>query len=440
MNIISRLKSGGIVRAFRHRDFAIYAIASWCSDNGMWIMRIAMGWLTWDLTHSGAWLGGMVLAQALPSVFLVPFAGAMADRIDRVKIMRVTVAISIVIASTLSVLTHAGYVTIWVLLGFAIVHGIVGTIAVPARVTIGPNLVPRADIAAAIGVNSVLFGSATFLGPAISGILITQVGIAFSFASNAILNALLVIALWIIKVERQERNVSHGSILSDVAEGVRYAAAHPGIMPALMLATCSATLVRPLGDLMPGISDTVFEAGAHGLATLMACMGVGGMIGSFWLANRNRITGMSSIYLYGTTIYALSTAAFAASSYMVSGMFFMVIIGASMSVSNNASQILIQNAVVGSMRARIMSLYSYNYRTMPALGAIAMGAAANSIGFQIPVAVGAVLLLACLVWTFRRHDAMRSSLETIVEDGATAHQETEHHIAEDKAPERKAAE
>ena len=80
LNIVSRLKSGGIVRAFRHRDFAIYSIASWCSDNGMWMMRIGMGWLTWDLTHSGAWLGSMVLAQALPSVFLVPFAGAMADR------------------------------------------------------------------------------------------------------------------------------------------------------------------------------------------------------------------------------------------------------------------------------------------------------------------------------------------------------------------------
>jgi len=416
LNIVSRLKSGGIVRAFRHRDFAIYSVASWCSDNGMWMMRIGMGWLTWDLTHSGAWLGSMVLAQALPSVFLVPFAGAMADRIDRVKIMRVTISISILLASSLSALTYAGYVNIWTLLTFAIVHGIVGTLSVPARVTIGPNLVPRADIAAAIGVSSVMFGSATFLGPAIAGILITQFSIAFTFAGNAIMNALLVIALWVIKVARAEINKSHGSILSDVVEGIKYAARHPGIMPTLLLAMFSATLVRPVGDLMPGISDTVFNAGAHGLATLMACMGVGGMVGSFWLANRNRITGMSSIFLHGTTVYALSTAAFAASDNFTMGMICMVAIGCSMSISNNASQILIQNSVVGSMRARIMSLYSYNYRTMPALGALAMGAAANYIGFQIPVAVGAVLLLGGLVWAYRQRDAMRNSLETIVDD------------------------
>ena len=419
LNIVSRLKSGGIVRAFRHRDFAIYSIASWFSDNGMWMMRIGMGWLTWDLTHSGAWLGTIVLAQALPSVFLVPFAGALADRIDRVLIMRTTISVSICIAATLSAMTYAGHVTIWVLLAFAIVHGIVGTIAVPARVTIGPNLVPRADISAAIGVSSVMFGSATFLGPALSGILITQFSIAFTFAGNALMNVLLVAALWIIKVARSEVNKSHNSILSDVVEGMRYAAAHPGILPTLVLATCASTLVRPLGDLMPGISDTVFGEGAHGLATLMACMGIGGMFGSFWLANRNRIVGMSTIFLHGTTVYALSTAAFAASNNFTLGMIWMVVIGCSMSISNNASQILIQNAVAGTMRARIMSLYSYNYRTMPALGALAMGTAANAIGFQIPVAAGAIILLAGLAWTYRRRDAMRNSLETIVEDAPT---------------------
>ena len=126
----------------------------------------------------------------------------------------------------------------------------------------------------------------------------------------------------------------------------------------------------------------------------------------------------------------MTDSAFAASSNFTLGMICMIVIGCSMAVSNNASQILIQNAVAGTMRARIMSLYSYNYRTMPALGALAMGTIANSIGFQIPVGVGALLLLAGLAWTYRRHDAMRGSLETIVEDSARA-----DHPAEKKAAE-----
>ena len=431
LNLLSRLRSGGIVRAFRHRDFAIYSLASWCSDNGMWMMRIGMGWLTWELTHSGAWLGSMVLAQALPSVFLVPFAGALADRIDRVKIMRTTLMFSIAIACTLSAMVWTGHVNIWILMTIAIIHGIAGTMAVPARVTIGPNLVPRADIAAAIGVSATLFGSATFLGPAFAGVLIANVGIAATFAGNAAANVILVIALWMIKVERQERNRGTGSILGDIVEGARYAVRHPGIMPTLVLATCSATLARPLGDLMPGISDTVYQAGAHGLATLMACMGVGGMVGSFWLANRNRILGMTTIFIAGTTIYALSTAAFALSTNLTLGMFFMLIVGGSMSISNNASQILIQNSCAGSMRARIMSIYSYNYRTTPGLGALAMGAIANSYGFPLPVAASAILLLLGIAWVYMRRQPMRDSLEIVDDDSAaTAHKPIERKAAE----------
>jgi MFS family permease len=416
MNLFSRLKSGGIVRAFRHRDFAIWSLASWCSDNGMWVMRIGMGWLTWELTHSGAWLGGIVLVQALPSVFLVPFAGALADRIDRVKIMRATQSCSVVLASGLCAMTLAGWVNEYMLLLYALVHGIVGTMAVPARVTLGPNLVPRTDISAAIAVGSVMFGSATFLGPALAGLIITQAGIAWTFAGNALGNILLVIALSMIRASRQEHHKSSGKLIDDIADGVRYVARHPGIRPTLILAAASSILVRPLQDLMPGFADTVFFRGAEGLATMMSAMGVGGMIGSFWIANRNRIIGTSRIFLWSSALYSLSTLAFAISGNFWAAVAALVVTGGAMSVAGNTAQILIQNSCAGTMRARVMSVYSYNYRTMPALGAIAMGAIANAVGFQIPVAVAAAIGLAAVAYTFRARRTMRETLEAVNED------------------------
>jgi MFS family permease len=418
MTLIERLQSGGIVRAFRHRDFAIYQLSSWFSDIGMWLMRIGMGWLTWELTHSGAWLGGIVMAQSLPSVFLVPFAGALADRLDRVKILRWTQCVSICLASGLAAMTWAGLVNEYALLGYAVLHGAVGTLAVPARVTIGPNLVPRADISAAIAVGSVIFGSSTFLGPALAGLLIVQAGIEWTFAGNALGNLILVIALGMVRLTRQERHVSERSILGDVVDGVRYVVRHQGILTTLVLATCSAMLVRPLSDLMPGFADTVFLRGAEALAILMAAMGAGGMIGSTWLANRNKLVGTSAIFLWGSLVFALGTAAFALTSNFFVAIVCMTVIGGAMSVANNSSQILIQNAVAGSMRARVMSLYSYNYRTMPALGALAMGAAANWIGFQPPVVAGALACVAAWLWAWRRRQLMRDSLETMSEDAA----------------------
>jgi predicted MFS family arabinose efflux permease len=225
-----------------------------------------------------------------------------------------------------------------------------------------------------------------------------------------------VIALGFVHVARQERHVSQGSVIDDVVEGVRYVAKHQGILPTLILASASAMLVRPLQDLMPGFADTVFLRGAEGLAILMAAMGLGGVAGSLWIANRNRMSGTATIFLWGSLAYALCTLAFAATSSFWAAVVVMIVTGAAMSIANNTGQILIQNAVAGSMRARVMSLYSYNYRTMPAVGALAMGAAANTFGFQVPVEIAAALCVAACAWTFRRRAAMRRSLESVNED------------------------
>jgi predicted MFS family arabinose efflux permease len=237
-------------------------------------------------------------------------------------------------------------------------------------------------------------------------------------------NVILVIALWFVKIERQEHHGRASRIIDDVVEGIRYVARHPGIMPTLALAATWAVLARPLQDLMPGFTDTVFGRGADGLATLMAAMGVGGMIGSFWIANRNRIIGTSAIYLWSSAAYSATAVLFALTSHFWLAVALLVAIGAFSSVSGNTAQILIQNACAGSMRARVMSLYSYNYRAMPALGALAMGTAANAIGFQIPVAVAAALCLAATLLAFRRRRAMRESLEAVNEDVPAAARST----------------
>ena len=114
-----RARSGGGFRAaFRHREFAIYAFASFVSNVGMWVMRIGVGWFAWDLTHSGAWLGAVALGQALPSVVLTPFAGALADRMDPVRLMRVTQAASFCFAAAIAAITFAGWASPFLLVAW----------------------------------------------------------------------------------------------------------------------------------------------------------------------------------------------------------------------------------------------------------------------------------------------------------------------------------
>ena len=410
--MVGGFKASGIARAFRHRDFAIYSAASGISNIGMWVMRIGMGWFTWELTHSGAWLGFIVAAQALPSIFFVPIAGALADRFDRIKILRLTQLGSMILSAGIASMIFLDLVNIYILAGYAFAHGIVGTFGIPARVTIGPNLVPKEDISVAIAVSSVVFGSATFIGPAIAGLIINWIGIGYTFALNGLTFLVMYMALGMISLARTENKESGSSLMADVVDGVRYAAGHGGIPPVIILTISAAILARPLTELLPGFADVIFGRGAEGLAAMMSAFGVGGMAGSLWLANRNRVEGTTSILLVGTATLGVLTAVFASTDSYPAALLIMVVLGLAGSAAMNGAQILIQSAVEGSMRARVMSLYSFNYRAAPALGAMAMGGASSVMGLQFPVAVSALLLLAIWYWVFLRRRQLRAALET----------------------------
>jgi predicted MFS family arabinose efflux permease len=169
--------------------------------------------------------------------------------------------------------------------------------------------------------------------------------------------------------------------------------------------------VRPLTELWPGFADAVFERGAEGLAALMSAYGVGGLIGSLWLASRNRLEGTTTILLLGTATSGVLTAIFASTDAYYTALGIIVVLGLAGSASMNGAQILIQSTVEGSMRARVMSLYSFNYRAAPALGAMAMGGASSLFGLQFPVAVGALMFLAIWYWVFLRRRRRRRALE-----------------------------
>ena len=410
-------KRGGFAATFRHRDFAIYSVAQWISNIGMWVMRVGIGWLAWDLTHSGAWLGAVALGQALPSVFLTPIAGALADRMDPVKLMRMTQAASFWFAGAIAAVTFAGYVTPILLVTWSFCHGLAFALGLPARTVIGPNLVPREDISAAISVSSVIFGSSMFVGPAVSGLLIEHFGPAWTFTVNTIAYGSMYVALLGIKLLRVETHKSGGSIIADTVEGVKFVAKHRGIRAVIGLAFIMSICIRPMIDLMPGFADAVYHRPTEGLATLMSAFGIGAMIGSIWLANRNRLAGTVRITIIGNAVSALLIITFAAFAIYPLAVAAMFGLGISAAMGFNGAQILVQNAAAGPMRSRVMGLYAYNFQGVPAAGAMIIGFASSFFGLQIPAVIAGFLSLSAtlLVWRGRRQ--ITADMETGGESG-----------------------
>jgi len=415
--VLSPFRGQGLARAFQHRDFSVFITGHWVSAVGLWVQRVAVGWLTWELTHSGAWLGGVALAQALPSMLFLPLSSTIVDRVDRLRLLRITQLASFSISGGLAVLVFADLMTIHLLLAAVLLFGVVAAFSMPAGQTVVPNLVPKKDLSAAIAVGTFAFSSSTFIGPAIAGLLIVKAGIGWAFVFNAFSFLVQYAAIRLIRNFRHEhRSGNKKSILDDMFDGLRYTAKHGGIMPLLILSVTLSFLARPLQDLLPGFADVIFKTGPEGLATLFAAFGIGGLAGALWIANRNRTEGITAIFLYGSILAAALTIVVALTRSFQVAVVAMAFLGMIMSAASNAAQIGIQNIVAGEMRGRVMGLYTLNYRAAPALGAMLMGGLSTLFGLQVPVATGGALCLIAFVIALTRRRAIAASIEAFAVD------------------------
>jgi MFS family permease len=414
-NIIAYFGTQGFARALRHRDFMWFSMTSWVSTTGMWMQRVGVGWLTWELTHSGVWLGIMAAANALPGIVLLPFTGAFADRIDRLKLMRVTQSINFIANSLLAALTLTDHISVEIMFAITLLSGVVQTFNMPARMTIAPSLVPLQDLPAAISVNSFQFTTAMFIGPALAGFLIAHGGVGLAFVANAASYLPFYVILYVITLaDRPMRPQADTGIIADVVDGIKYVANHPGIGPILTATLLLSILVRPLSDLVPGFVDEVFREGPAELGLVLSAYGCGGMVGSFWMGNRGRLQGSARIFVVFSFILTTFTVAFASIDVILPAIAIMAVLGASNSISNNAAQSLIQAAVAPSHRGRVISLYSLNGRAGPALGALIMGYLSHILGLQIPTAGAAVIGIGVVLYVARARRKIADATEVAV--------------------------
>ncbi|MFN4089529.1 MAG: MFS transporter [Alphaproteobacteria bacterium] len=404
-------RSGGIGRAFSNRNFRIWTAGNVFSLIGTWIQRVAVGWLTWELTRSGAWLGLIAAAEFLPSIFAGPLGGAIADRVDRVKLTRICQILLAFQAVALGVLTLTGQITPELLFLLTLFFGIVTAFGQPSRLSLITVLVRREDISAAVAINSVMWNGARFIGPAIAGGLIVWVGIGWTFLFKAATVLSFLFAITLLTLPPMEQKPRTVSMWREIAEGFAYAFRHPAIGPLLLLLVAGSVFARPFAELLPGFADAVFGRGAEGLALLTSATGLGAVIGGVWLGQRGRLTGQTGISILSTLLLSLGLLAFCATDWFWIGAASLVVAGFGMVVHGVTTQSLIQHACEPAMLGRVLSIYGLSFRAGPALGAIMMGAASEFIGLRIPVAIGAVLCIVVWVWALRRRRAMAAILE-----------------------------
>jgi MFS family permease len=400
-----------VARAFAHRNFRVYVSGNSISLIGWWLQRVAVGWLTWTLTHSGTWLGLVALADFLPVLILSPYAGVLADRHDRVWIIRISQLCGCAQASLLALLVATDTITVELLFSLVLLLGIASALAQPARLALIPNLVDRGSLPSALAINSVIFNAARFIGPAIAGVLIAEVSIAAAFAANALGYVAFQVSLARLRglppLPVSERQ---GAVRSSI-EAYAYASRHSGIGPMLLLFAVTTIGTRGFIELFPGFADSVFERGPQGLAMLTSTVGLGAICGGIWMVLRPAIAGLAAVVLGHTLLMSLAILAFTATDRFYLALPCVFVAGAAMTITGTGAQTLIQAAVDSGMRGRVMALYGMIFRAGPAVGAVLMGLASEHLGLRLPLALGA--LASCGFWllTRLRHRRIAAALE-----------------------------
>jgi len=402
-----------ILTALRIRNYRVYMVGSIFSLTGFWMQRIAIGWLTWELTGSGWWLGMVAAAEFLPSVIVGPLAGAAVDRWEPMHVIRASTALRIVVSVLLFGVTAVGFVDVGWLFAINGVLGVIASFNQPARLALLPSLVHREALTVSLALDSVVFNLALFVGPAIAGALISTGGTALTFLVTAgtfcvQLAALMMITLYVRDRDRQEKAQS---LFSDMIDGLRYVARHEGIAPLLFLHAAAFIGGRGVFELMPGIAGDVFAGGAETLALLTSSIGIGAVFGGLWIAQRGVAPGYTRLAVASAAALMAALGLFLATTTLWVAVPALAISGAALIVFSICTLTLVQVSVDADMRGRVVSIYGIILRGGPAIGALGMGAASEMIGMRWIVALGVAVLFAALVGTWRRHALMESTLE-----------------------------
>jgi len=383
-------------RTLSNRNFAMFTAGSLVSVIGTWMQRVAVGWVTWELTGSAAWLGAVAAAEFMPTIVIAPVVGALADRYDRRAIALIGQVLATVQAVVLAVLTMTGFITPLLIFLLQLASGIVQPATQTARLVLVPSLVPRENLGNAVAITSLTFNTARIVGPGLSGLMIATAGAGFSFAANAVSYLFVIASLVAMTVPKREMHVAGSqsfwpSVWRDIAEGARYTITHADLRAAIILIGCCSLLTWPLGDLLAGIADVQLGRGVEGLAMLTSAQGAGAIFAGLFVAQRDSHDDALRIAIVCAIAGGLVLAVFGLNTTFWIALPLAAALNLLLVLTSIGTQTITQMVADDRMRARTISTWYTVTRVGLAVGALIQGAVAHITGFTAPLVAAGLL-------------------------------------------------
>ena len=392
--------------ALNSRNFRLYLAGNLFALNAMWMLRIIVGWLAWDLTGSASFVGLIALVYFLPTIFLGPLFGVLIDRSDVRRAAIVVQALFLCAALGLWFVQHLEILGAPHLMTYSLAAGMIMSAHGPVRMSMAPRLVASNDIPSAVNFASLAYNVSRMTGPAIGGWAIAEIGTGPATLVTALCYLPFLVALSLLRVRQAATKPSKLGFLGELAEGARFAFGDAGIRAALALAAIASIFILGSLEILPVIADGVFAKGAAGLGLLTASSGLGAIVAGFGLVllpsaiGRNRLPLAAAISMFGVACIAGLglTASWPVAIGLVAAM------SAAAAASGIICQSAIQTRIGDGMRGRVMSMWASVAIGSSAMGAAVLGIAVEILGLGVTLTFGAAsagLLLAAGL--FRRY-------------------------------------
>lgn len=388
-------------------NFRLWFAGAFVSNVGAWMQRVAQDWLVLTVLSkdSGVAVGVVTGLQFLPFLFLSPWAGVLADRVDRRRLLVATQAGQAVLAVALGVLVLLGHAQLWHVYVFAFLLGCVTALDGPARQAFVADLVPSERLPNAIGLNAASFHAARLVGPGVAGLTILWVGIGWVFLINGASYLASIAALALMKTSELRPSPRKPRAAGQIRAGVRYVRGRPDIVLILVLVGVVSTLGLNFQLTTALMARTEFGKGPGEYGILGSIIAIGSFAGSVLAARRTR----PRLRLVVGAAFAFGLAS-GALALMPTYEWFAVAcipVGLAALTMMTAANAAVQTTTDAGMRGRVMSLYMMVFLGATPVGSPFVGWVGQHYGARWSIGVGSIAALLVSIgvatWVIRRH-------------------------------------
>lgn len=377
----------------RHRNFQLYFGGQLISTAGTWMQIIAQAWLVYQISHSELILGLVAFASAIPSLLITPWAGVVVDRLSRRTLLILTQTGAMLLAFIFAALTFTGMVKEWHVIVLAASLGVVNAFDGPSRQAFVVEMVGFEDLSNAIALNSMMINSARVIGPALGGLLLATVGVAWCFTINGISFLAVILGLWLMTIPPRPEINQDSSPGQQLVSGLQYIIRHRNMLGLLFLALVFSIFGISYTTLLPAFVEKVLHQGTIAYGVVNASIGMGAVAGAFLLANQVA-NGKRGRWLYASSvIFPLILMIFAFTSFYPFSLVLAFGLGVGFMVQFTIINTLLQLRVEDGFRGRVMGLYTITFIGFAPFGNLLIGFMGEKIGLSISMLIFAACSL-----------------------------------------------